>query len=519
MGLLLLLGVVLFSGTGGTFSSFNAETTNVGSAIAAGTLTMTNQVTGQQACFSASGNVGSPSGNVNPDCSAILNLTNIEPGAWSPATAEGSVTVTNSGTLNANNLTLFAPSATDCTDSQTAAGSALNFNSAPAVVTLTSTLPSGTAVTSLSLSSIPQPITYGDTLVVTNASSGKSQTFTAAGTYAPNGGTGSTSVLVDSSTASTNFGTTSTVDDLSQWPTYVSTSAFPTTTQAIADGATVSSITVSSLPGAVVAGDSLAVTNAAGQEETFTVASTSYAAGSNPVAIGVLSTTAGYSFPIGSTVEDVTAWRPLCSNLVLYVQEQAKVNGNTDYYCWYGPGAVGSGGSEQATDGLCDTPLVLTGTAVTASSSVSSLTFAQLPVALPAASYVTLTNASGQSENFQVTAQVGPSTSPTSVTVASTTASYDFPTGSSGLDTTAQSLTQQTQTLGNFDTSNAENIGGITLYPISGVGTVSQSETALQSLASRTFTVGVYLPAVSGQNQNMLQGLQSSFGMSWYMSQ
>jgi hypothetical protein len=36
---------------------------------------------------------------------------------------------------------------------------------------------------------------------------------------------------------------------------------------------------------------------------------------------------------------------------------------------------------------------------------------------------------------------------------------------------------------------------------------------------SRTFKVGVYVPAPAGINQNPLQGLQSSFGITWHIDQ
>jgi hypothetical protein len=31
--------------------------------------------------------------------------------------------------------------------------------------------------------------------------------------------------------------------------------------------------------------------------------------------------------------------------------------------------------------------------------------------------------------------------------------------------------------------------------------------------------VGLYFPAPAGQNQNQLQGLQSTFGITWHMDQ
>jgi hypothetical protein len=36
---------------------------------------------------------------------------------------------------------------------------------------------------------------------------------------------------------------------------------------------------------------------------------------------------------------------------------------------------------------------------------------------------------------------------------------------------------------------------------------------------SRTFQVGLYLPAPAGTNQNPLQGLASTFGITWHIDQ
>jgi hypothetical protein len=41
----------------------------------------------------------------------------------------------------------------------------------------------------------------------------------------------------------------------------------------------------------------------------------------------------------------------------------------------------------------------------------------------------------------------------------------------------------------------------------------------LAKTASRTFQVGLFFPAPSGANQNTLQGLASTFGLTWHMDQ
>jgi predicted ribosomally synthesized peptide with SipW-like signal peptide len=113
---------VLAAGTaGGTFASFNAETTNAGNTFATGTLTMTNSTTSQSACFSGDG-----AGNTE-SCSSILTGAKVAPGG---ARQTGTVTIKNGGSLDASKLYVYAPTAADCVDAKTQDdGDALAFNS------------------------------------------------------------------------------------------------------------------------------------------------------------------------------------------------------------------------------------------------------------------------------------------------------------------------------------------------------------------------------------------------------
>lgn len=521
--LVLLIGVLCFSGTGGTLSSFNAETTNAGSQILSGTLTMSNTVGSQSACLSAGGSVGTPSGNINANCNAVITLpTNVEPGEWNTSQQEASLTIANTGSLNGSGLTLFAPSATDCAETQTSAGTSLTFNKVPSVVTLGTSISVGT-VTSIQLSSVPEPITAGDLLVVSNSSG---QFLTATASTSATGSTTTQTISVNSVTAANSFSTSSTVDDVSAWPSWTPHSTFPTLTSGLTDGTPVTSLSLSSLPSFVKSGDLIAVTNSAGQEQTFTASGDYAALTASATTIGITSVAANYNFAAGSTVEDVSSavngsWRPFCSNTVLYVQETT--NGGAPYYCWYGPGssAAVTGGSEASTDGLCDTPLTVSAQPVTAGLTPTAVTFSELPVAINNNDTIQLTNSSGQSEAFTVSGNYSVSTSAVSVALSTSTgaATYSFAVGSSGIDSNTQgALSSGTYTLSNFDTSEAQNTAGLSLYPITSAGVVSKSTTALVSGAKRYFTVGVYLPNISTA-QNVLQGLQSTFGLSWYLTQ
>ena len=102
-GLLLFvmaIGVAVYFGGGATFASFSAETTNVGSSAASGTLTMSDQVNAGTACLSAN---GASQNNVNAACAAALALTNVAPGVYG-GTAQ--ITVQNTGSIDASKFYL-----------------------------------------------------------------------------------------------------------------------------------------------------------------------------------------------------------------------------------------------------------------------------------------------------------------------------------------------------------------------------------------------------------------------------
>src|SRR5471030_337651 len=74
---LMLLGAVTYFGGGGTFASFSAETSNAGSSISSGTLTMSDQVNTGGLCLTTN---ATSANNVNPACAAALTLPNVAPG-------------------------------------------------------------------------------------------------------------------------------------------------------------------------------------------------------------------------------------------------------------------------------------------------------------------------------------------------------------------------------------------------------------------------------------------------------
>jgi hypothetical protein len=149
---LMLLGAVTYFGGGGTWASFNAETSNNGSSISSGTLTMSDQVNSAGACFTAS----SATANNVANCPAPLTIANVAPGN---PTSTATITVMNTGSIDGSSLTLF--------------GSYTNGM-------LNAPLTSGNPVTTLSVTNLEGPVNVNDTIVVANGPNTQSFSATSA---------------------------------------------------------------------------------------------------------------------------------------------------------------------------------------------------------------------------------------------------------------------------------------------------------------------------------------------------
>ena len=112
------VGVLALAAGGGTFASFNAQTTNPGSTFATGSLLLSNQVGAGTVCFSYNG-----VSNANPNCSSVVSVSNAEPGT---SLVTANVFIGNTGTINASTFDLQPPSSTDCTDTQVTSLGSLN---------------------------------------------------------------------------------------------------------------------------------------------------------------------------------------------------------------------------------------------------------------------------------------------------------------------------------------------------------------------------------------------------------
>lgn len=134
-------GLIALGAGGGTFASFNAQTTNPGNSFTTGNLYLSDNASATT-CFSYNG-----TNNQNPSgCAAILTATNERPGQ----TPTGQVNLTNTGTLSAGAISVAAPTTglTTCQDVNAPSAYATFANSSTAV-TLTYGLPTAPAVGSI----------------------------------------------------------------------------------------------------------------------------------------------------------------------------------------------------------------------------------------------------------------------------------------------------------------------------------------------------------------------------------
>jgi len=306
-------------------------------------------------------------------------------------------------------------------------------------------------------------------------------------------------------------------------------------TSGVSSGTTLT-LSAPGMEGTVASGNNVVVSYG-GHSQTF-VATGATAGGGTSIAI--TAQTAAFTFPIGSTVTNTSgnnitantdcydvkttagtplnfnapAGNPFCQSLVMWVQEVGTYN-----YCWVGKGSPNDGGSEHA-DGLCIAPF-----SATTSAGLSG-TITSIPIASPylngnvsIGDSITVTQgthtqtftASGVTETYGAT----------SITIASTAVGSAFTSGATVTNSSAQtSLTPAAtnDTVSNFDTLH--NVSGkIELTPVTANGTTAAAAVELAQSASRTFYVGLYLPAPNPVNQNAIQGLSSTFGLTWHMDQ
>jgi len=427
-GLLLFLmaiGAAAYFGGGGTFASFSAETTNPGSAVSSGTLTMSDQVNSTTACLSAN---GTAQNNVNPACAAVLTLTNVAPGVYGGV---AQVTVQNTGSIDASKFYFWAPQVN---------------------ATLNGALISGNAVTSLTVTALEGTVTSGDSIVVNYGT----HTQTVVANAAASGG--ATSISVTSLAANFSYPIGTVVSDTSSNTSATNTDCYDVKT---------------TTPGTTGASK--------GTDLNF-----------NPV-----------------------TGNPFCGAALLFVQE---TTGGKNY-CW-----LGKGSSPEAASGMCSAPISVNLTsALSTGGAITSLPVTPALNGNVASGDSIVVSSGSNTQTF--TASAAASFGATSISVSSSTPNFAYPTTSTVTDSTTLGALNpdQTDTITNFDTAH-NTVGKIQLFPVTANGTIDNAAPVELShfntgTYSRIFQVGVYLPAPSGINQNPLQGLQSTFGITWHIDQ
>ncbi|MGH8979783.1 MAG: hypothetical protein ACRDWE_02005 [Acidimicrobiales bacterium] len=491
----LVIGVIAFSGTGGTFASFNAETTNGGNSISSGTLTLSDTVSSGTVCLSSGGSVGHPTSNQNPTCTAVLTVTNVAPGSWNMSTQTAQVTIQNTGSLNASSFTVGAPTGASCSSAKT--------TRAPYVTVAGVKVTSGSSTVSATSGSFSK-VQIGMPVLAAGVPSGTTVTAV-----------GSTTV-----TMSQNATSSATPESVTfGWSTSVSNVKFTSGTKVLTDSGGFPGVWVGMT--VTVAGTLVSSSTVVTAVTTTSITVSQAASGSSTSATATFGATSGSQNNFTSTPG--TSSYPFCGKATLFLQESATVSGHTDYYCWYGYGSTGTGRTETSTKGLCPAPLSTTlTTAITCTSAISSIKVSAVTGPIFKTDILSVTNAGSTCElTSTANTPVVPTTQPTSISVSRLSGTGTFPIGAAAVDSTVATHMNGdgTHTIKNFLSSMKHTRVGIILYPIVGAGKVSKTATdQLSALSGRSFTVGLYFPRTSG-SQNTSQGLKTTFGLTWYVGQ
>jgi hypothetical protein len=318
----------------------------------------------------------------------------------------------------------------------------------------------------------------------------------------------------------------------------------------------ITSLTLSSpgLEGTVAATNNV-ILSYGGHSQTF-VASAAAAGGATAIAVN--SATAAFDFPAGSTLTNTvsntnatttncydtktttgigassygqqlnfnpTAGNPFCGAVLMWVQEVAGAN----TYCWFGKGSTYSiGGGGEDAGGRCVAPISVTTSGIPASAGVISIPVSSLGGLngnVRSGDTIVVT----QGTRTQTFTASGPATfGATTIGVNTASVSPAFTSGAIVTDTAAQSALDSnaaTDNISAFQIAHRLTAGKLELFPVSNNGQIDQTSGAAELTHSgtggsaRTFYIGLYLPVPPGSNQNPLQGLASTFGLTWHLDQ
>jgi hypothetical protein len=307
------------------------------------------------------------------------------------------------------------------------------------------------------------------------------------------------------------------------------------------------------LEGTVATNDSIVVSSG-GHSQTFTASAPAIGGATS---ISVNSATAAFTFPAGSTVTDTSgnttpsntdcfdakttstpvagatlgtalnfnpiAGNPFCGSVVMWIQEI----GASYSYCWFGRGSTYSTGGEDA-NGRCVAPISVTTSGISGTISSIPLTGGTvLNGNVKVGDQILVTQGTHKQTFTAATSAETYGASSIAVTPGSVVTS-PFTSGAVVTDTSAQTLLDSNLATDNvtaFQTAHHLSAGKLELYPLSNNGALDNVSGAAElthmnsGTYTRTFYVGVYLPVPGGSNQNAIQGLSSTFGLTWHLSQ
>jgi hypothetical protein len=199
-----------------------------------------------------------------------------------------------------------------------------------------------------------------------------------------------------------------------------------------------------------------------------------------------------------------SAGNPLCNAAVMSVQETGAAP-----WCWFG---LGSGTTTcNSTTGTgtshLDADTTHTLAAFTSAYTGGTDTGRALPVATTTAGSATLTSAAGQF----TAADLGRAVSGSGIPLSTTILGVD-----SSTSVTLSSAATATAAAVSVTLSGSHQLD---LRPVTAGTGPNNSMPALAASTSRTFTISLYLPNPTGSNQNALQALKSTFGLTWHIDQ
>jgi hypothetical protein len=310
-------------------------------------------------------------------------------------------------------------------------------------------------------------------------------------------------------------------------------------------------LSATGLEGTIALGDSITLSYG-GNSQSF-IARAAVIGGATTILIN--SATAAYDFPAGTTLTNTvsntnaattncydtktttgigassfgqqlnfnpTAGNPFCGAVLMWVQEVAGAN----TYCWFGKGStysIGGGGEDAA--GRCVAPISVTTSGIAVSGSVTSIPVSSLNGNVRGTDTILVT----QGTHTQTFIASGPATfNATSIPVNSASVVQAFTSGAVVTDTAAQSALDSnaaTDNISAFQIVHRLTSGKIELFPVSNNGQIDQTSGAPELThagsggSARTFYIGLYLPVPANSNQNPLQGLASTFGLTWHLDQ